>query len=145
VEVALALALVALLAVPVMAAAQKVTLVPCPFNYGSGETPPPGSVFVIFNNSAGAKNLQITVSLKRALPNTEYDIYLGVDNWGTPGKIGTVKTNRQGNGNFHLNTKVARGTRVLNVDITLAGSDADIYELPGIHDTPMGGVTMNFK
>jgi len=145
IEVALALAIVALIAVPVLAAAQKVNLVPCPYNYGPGVTPPPGGGFVIFNNSAGAKNLQMTISLKGLQPKTSYDIYLGVDAWGTPGKVGTVRTNVQGNANFHLNTAVARGTHVLNVDITLAGSGADVFELPGIHDSPMGGVTLKFK
>jgi hypothetical protein len=144
-QIAVVLAVVAMIAVPVMAAAQKVNLVPCSINYGPGATPPPGGGFVVFNNSSGSKNLQMTVSLKGVSPNTEYDIYLGVDVWGTPGKVATVKTNRQGNANFHLNTTVARGTHILNVDVTLKGSEADIYELPGIHDTPMGGVTMTFK
>ena len=79
------------------------------------------------------------------MPETAYDIYLGVDTWGTPGLVGTVTTNKQGNANFHLNTAVALGTHTLNVDIVLQGSGADIYELPGIHDSPMGGVTVTFK
>ncbi|MBI2859233.1 MAG: hypothetical protein HYX90_09160 [Chloroflexi bacterium] len=68
-------------------------------------------------------------------------MYLGVDTWGTPGKVG----NGQGNANFHLNAAVASGTHTLNVDITLKGSGADIFELPGIHDSPMGGITLTFK
>lgn len=138
--------LVTLVAVPVvMAAAQKVNLVPCPLNYPTGSTPPPGGVFVVFNNSAGPNNLVMTVALKGVTPKTAYDIYLGVDSWGTPGKVGTVTTNGQGNANFHLNTAVASGTHTLNIDVVLKGSSADIYELPGIHDSPMGGVTMTFK
>jgi len=147
---AVAALLVTLVAVPVvMAAAQKVNLVPCPSNYpGPGPEPkpfPPGGGFVVFNNSAGPNNLVMTVALKGVLPKTAYDIYLGVDSWGTPGKVGTVKTNGQGNANFHLNTAVASGTHTLNIDVVLKDSGSDIYELPGIHDSPMGGVTMTFK
>jgi len=147
-EIALVLAVVAVIAVPVMAAAQKTNLIPCVQTYGPGSTLPlpPGGGFVIFNNTSGPNNLVMTLSLKGVQPNTEYDIYLGVDTWGTPGKVGTVKTNGQGNANFHLNTAVSRpGTHALNVDVTLKGSGSDIYELPGIHDSPMGGVTLNFK
>jgi hypothetical protein len=146
IAVVLSLALVALVAAPLMAAAQKANLVPCPINYPNPAALPPGGGFVVFNNSAGPNNLEMTVALKGVMPNTEYDIYLGVDVWGTPGKVGTVTTNAQGNANFHLNTAVgAPGTHALNVDVTLKGSGADIYELPGIHDSPMGGVTMIFK
>jgi hypothetical protein len=141
----LCLSVVAALAVPVIAAAQKTALVPCPLNYPDPASAPPGGGFVIFNNSAGPDNLEMTLALKGVMPDTAYDIYLGVDVWGTPGKIGTVTTNKQGNATFHLNTAVAPGERVLNVDVTLAGSGSDIYELAGIHDGPMGGVTMTFE
>ena len=147
IEVALVLALVALIAVPVMAAAQKASLIPCVATYGPGSTlpAPPGGGFVIFNNTSGRNNLVMTLALKGVSPDTAYDIYLGVDVWGTPGKVGTVTTDAEGNANFHLNTRVAPGTHVLNIDITLSGSGSDVYELAGIHDSPMGGVTMNFK
>ncbi len=145
-EIALVSAMIAAIAVPVMAAAQKASLVACPINYPDGTTPPPGGGFVIFNNTSGPNNLVMTLSLKGVQPNTEYDIYLGVDTWGTPGKIGTVKTNVQGNANFQFSTTVSRpGNHTLNVDVTLKGSGLDVYELPGIHDSPMGGVTLNFK
>ena len=145
IEVALVLAIVALVAIPVMAAAQKVSLVACPRNYPDTVTPPPGGGFVIFNNTSGRNNLILTLALKGVEPDTAYDIYLGVDVWGTPGKVGTITTDAEGNANFHLNTSVAPGTHTLNVDVTLNGSGSDIYELPGIHDGPMGGVTMTFK
>jgi hypothetical protein len=134
--------LVGLMAAPVIAAAQKVDLVKCPYNY-PGQTSPPGGAFVIFNNSAGPNNLELTVALKGVLPNTEYDIYLGVDTWGTPGKIGTITTNNKGNANFHMNRMVTAGTHTLALDITLKGSGADIYETPGIHNG--GGTVLTFK
>ncbi len=145
IEIALVLTIAVAVAVPVMAAAQKVSLVACPINYPDGVTPPPGGGFVIFNNTSGRNNLVMTLALKGVEPDTAYDIYLGVDTWGTPGKVGTVTTDAEGNANFHLNTSVAPGTHTLNVDVTLSGSGSDIYELPGIHDSPMGGVTMTFK
>jgi hypothetical protein len=136
---------IGILAVPAMAAAQKVDLVACPLNY-PGATQPPGGAFVVFNNSAGPNNLEMTVALKGVLPSTEYDIYLGVDSWGTPGKVGTVLTNPKGNANFHLNTAVGvSAEHTLAVDITLKGSGSDIYETEGIHAGPMGGVVLTFK
>ena len=145
IKVALVLALVALVAIPAMAAAQKVSLVACPINFPDGVTPPPGGGFVIFNNTSGRNNLVMTLVLRGVAPDTAYDIYLGVDAWGTPGKVGTVTTDADGYADFHLNASVTPGTHTLNVDVTLNGSGIDIYELPGIHDDPMGGVTMTFK
>ena len=135
--------LVCLVAVPVvMAAAQKANLVPCPINYPT--TPPPGGGFVVFNNSAGPDNLEMTVALKGVKPNTDYDIYIFVDGaWLNGALSGTVTSNEQGNANFHLNTAVTSGTHTLNIDVTLKGSGLDVYELPGIHIG--GGVTMTFK
>lgn len=149
IAVVLSLVLVALIAVPVWAAAQKANLVACPINYPAGLA---GGGFVIFNNSAGPNNLEITLSLKGAAPNTTFNVYLGVDSWATGSAlVGTVTTNKQGNGNFHLNTAVARGTaHVLNIDVATS-TGADVFELPGIHNeeavpaTAMGGVTLNFK
>ena len=145
IALAICLLVVGVMGGPVLAKAQKVDLVPCPINY-PGPDLPPGGGFVVFNNSAGSNNLEMTVALKGVMPNTAYDIYLGVDSWGTRGKVGTITTNGQGNANFHLNTAVsAPGTHTLNIDVTLKDSRADIYELPGIHDSPMGGVTLTFK
>jgi hypothetical protein len=143
VVVATVLALVALIVVPVIAAAQKAGLVPCPINY-PGPTLPPGGGFVVFNNSAGPNNLEMTLSLKGVSPNADYDIYVFVDGaWLGGDKVGTVTTNKQGNANLHLNAAVSTGSHVLNVDVTSAGSFADVYELPGIHTGD--GVTMDFK
>ncbi len=130
----------------VFAAAQKVELVACPINYPSGTTPPPGGGFVIFNNPRSAgHNLEVTVSLKGVTPNTEYDIYLFVDQGLEGDKIGTVKTNPRGNATLHIDGLLEEGTHVLAVDVTLKGSGADVYETSGIHDNPMEGPSMTFK
>ncbi len=120
----------------VLAAAQKVELVACPFNYPDPEALPPGGGFVIFNNSAGENhNLEMTVSLKGLEPKTEYDIYLFVDGaWFDGAKAGTVTTNGKGNVNFHLNALLGAGEHVLALDVTKAESSADVFETPGIHE-----------
>jgi len=119
----------------VLAAAQKVDLVPCPINYPNPDDLPPGGGFVIFNNPAGEDhNLVVTVSLKKVEPKTEYDIYLFVDGaWYDGAKVGTIKTNVMGNANFHMNGLLTEGEHVLALDITKKGSLADVYETPGIH------------
>jgi len=139
------MAMLAMTSGAVLAAAQKVVLVPCPINY-PGPNFPPGGGFVIFNNPKGADhNLEVTVSLKGVTPSTEYDIYLFIDQGGTGEKIGTLKTNPKGNANFHINGLLEEGTHVLAIDITLKGSGADVYETSGIHDVPMEGPSMTFK
>ena len=144
---AVGIAILAMISGIVFAAAQKVNLVPCPVNYPPGIPPPPGGGFAIFNNPKGeSHNLEVTVSLKGVMPKTQYDIYLFVDDGVTGGrKIGTVKTNPKGNANFHMNGSLEEGTHVLAVDVTLAGSGSDVYETPGIHETPMEGPSMNFE
>ncbi len=119
-----------------LAAAQKVTLVPCPVNFPAGTEPPPGGGFVIFNNPRGADHdLDVTVSLKAVEPNTSYNIYVFVDGAQLNGaKAGTVDTNPRGNANFHLNGLLSKGEHVLALDVTKAGSESDVYETPGIHE-----------
>jgi len=129
------MAMVALTAGAVLAAAQKVDLVPCPINFPSGTEPPPGGGFVIFNNPRGTNhNLEVTVSLKAVEPNTSYDIYVFVDGtWFNGAKVGTIKTNPRGNANFHLDALLNEGDHVLALDVTETGSTNDVYETPGIH------------
>lgn len=119
----------------VLAAAQKVDLVPCPINYPGPDGLPPGRGFVIFNNPAGEDhNLVVTVSLKGVEPKTEYDIYLFVDGvWYDGAKVGTIKTNTKGNANFHMEGILLEGSHILALDVTKEGSLADVYETPGIH------------
>jgi hypothetical protein len=122
-----------------------VDLVPCPINYPDPANVPPGGGFVVFNNSSGdCHNLEVTVSLKGVEPKTAYDIYLFVDgSWHNGAKAGTITTNKRGNANFHMNTLVAGGERILAIDITKEGSMADVYETPDIHSG--GGTAMTFK
>jgi len=155
IALALCLAMLGVMAGPVLAAAQKVNLVLCPINYpsGSGITaqnggappPAPGGGFVVFNNSAGSNhNLEVTVSLKDVEPNTSYDIYVFVDGaWYAGAKAGTTTTNPSGNANFHINGLLSTGTHVLAIDVTYEGSFADVYETPGIHEGE--GTHMTFK
>ena len=119
-------------------------LIPCPLNY-PGPIYPPGGGYVIFQDLGGTNNLGVTVVLEDVLPSTEYDIYLGVDTWGIPGKIGTIMTDAGGDYTFSASVPVSSGTHTLNIDIVLKGTGADIYELPDIHDVPiMGGISMTF-
>ncbi len=145
VGVVVGLAILTIMAAFVFAAAQKVKLVACPLNYPAGSTPPPGSGFVIFNNTRGVNlNLVVTVSLKGVEPNAVYDIYLFVDGASLNGtKVGTIKTNPRGNADFHLNTLLTKGQHILALDVTKTGSGSDVYETPGIHGGT--GTVMIFK
>ena len=120
--IALALCLVAvgLIVSPAMAAAQKVDLAPIAGLNGGG--------FVIFNNSSGPNNLEVTVSLKGAAANT-YGVFLFVDGvWYGGAPVGAITPNKQGNANFHINVAVAPGTHLLAVDVALPlPSGADQY------------------
>jgi hypothetical protein len=129
----------------VLTAAQKVDLVPCPYNY-LGPTFPPGGAFVIFNNGdEGDYNLEVRVSLKAVEPYTAYDIHLFVDG-SYYGFLGTVSTNKKGNTNLQQNALLSEGGHILAIDITKFESGLDVYETPGIHEPPPGqGTYMIFK
>ena len=121
VVIALALSLVAvgLLGVPAMAAAVKLDLAPAPSTTGLT-----GSGFVVFNNSSGSKNMELTVSLKSAPANTTYEVWLENNGQPMPGSpVGKFTTNKAGNGNFHINMKMAPGTYNLGIDIAIGGGD----------------------
>lgn len=134
---ALCLLMVAIIAVPALAAAQKVDLAPAPVL-----PPNSGGGFVVFNNSAGPNNLEVTVALKGVAAGATYDIFLFVDGaWYNAAPIGTVTTNKQGNANFHANLALDPGTYDLAIDVALPlPSGADQY-LAGFPD----GVKMTFK
>jgi len=123
---------------------KKLSLVPCPVNYPAGETAPPGGGFVIFNNPKSAeKNLIVNGALQKVQPNTEYDLYLFVDDDST--KIGTVKTNPQGNATFNAQKLLSQGTHYLGFDVTKKGSQLDVYETPGIHEKKGAVLVFNVK
>ena len=137
----LVLLMVVVFATAAFSKAEKVDLIQCPINYPSPELLPGGG-FVIFNNSSGVgHNLELTVSLKGLVPDTAYDIHLFVDGVGT--LVGTVITNASGNANFNMNDLLDPGDRLLNIDVTLEGSGADVFETDGIHTA--GGTLMTFK
>ena len=128
IAVVLSLVLVALIAVPVMAAAQKLALAPAATVSG-------GSGFVVINNSSGPKNMELTVSLKGAAPNTTYEVWLEVNGNPSPAEpIGTFTTNKQGNGNFHINRTMAPGPVNLGIDVAIGGADqyltSNVYGAP---------------
>ena len=67
---------------------------------------------VIFNSSAGnPNNLELTLQLKKVMPDTAYDVYLFLDTYasGYGVVVGTFTTNGVGNGTFHVNTQVSPG------------------------------------
>jgi len=59
----------------------------------------PGYGFVIFNDTSGPENVQVQMSLKGALPYTEYDVIVHVG--GPDTYVATITTNAKGNANFH--------------------------------------------
>lgn len=127
IAVVLSLVVVAMIAVPVMAAAQKLGLTPIAGLSGSG--------FVVINSSSGPNNMELTVSLKGAPANTTYEVWLEVDGQPTLGPaVGTFTTNKQGNGNFHINMQMAPGTYDLGIDLAQSGADrfltSNVYGAP---------------
>jgi hypothetical protein len=123
---ALGLILVATMAVPATAAAQKLALAPIAGLTGSG--------FAVINSSSGPNNFELTVSLKGAAPNTNFEVYLELGS--TPiGVVGTFTTNKAGNGNFHINMAMVPGTYNLGIDLAIGG--ADQYLTSNVYGTPI--------
>jgi hypothetical protein len=123
---------------------KKFNFIPCPINYPSPQTVPPGGGFVVFNNPNGVKNnLVVNGALQKVEPNTEYDLYLFVDDEGM--NIGTVKTNPQGNATFNAHKEHTAGVPYLGFDVTKKGSQSDVYETPGIHDKKGAVLTFIIK
>lgn len=74
-----------------LAKAVKVELNPIGDDLGGG--------FVIFNDTSGPENVQVQMSLKGALPKTDYDVIVHVG--GPDTYVATITTNAKGNANFH--------------------------------------------
>jgi hypothetical protein len=134
---ALCLVVIAMLAGPALAEAQKVDLVP------STKWNEPGGGFVVFNNSAGPNNLEVTVALKEVRPNMAYDVYLYVDT-SVGIMIGTIMTNGQGNANLKTNRVVAAGPHDLGVVVTL-NNNPNAYYLSTDFISPNMSATLTFK
>lgn len=130
---------------PALAKAEKVELKPDPRNPDYSNLA--GEGFVVFNNSSGEHNLEITVSLKKAdtdILGTELDVYLYVK----PGpsiKLGTMTLNKKGSGNFHANCSVASGPQELAIVLTKPPSMNNVYRAPEYAGPPATFVEMTFK
>jgi len=127
---AFCLLMVAIIAVPAMAAAAKLDLAPAP-----NHPDYPGSGFAVINSSSGPNNMELTVSLKGAAADTTYEVWLennGQPTFGPP--VGTFTTNGQGNGNFHINMYMVPGTYNLGIDVAIGGGDqyltSNVYGAP---------------
>ena len=135
-----------LVASPVFAKAQKVDLSADPRN--PDFTDRAGEGFVVFNNSSGENNLEVTVSLKNAdvdaLGVTELDVYLYVKP-GPSVKIGTITLNNKGNGNFHANCSVPSEDQELALVLTKPPSMNNVYRAPPYISAPATFVEMTFK
>ncbi len=77
----------------------------------------PGGGAVIFNNSAGPNNLQLTVQLKGVKADFTYAVFLYVDclnascSWYGGAPVGEFTTNGVGNGTFHQGAPLRSGGR----------------------------------
>lgn len=79
----------------------------------------PGGGFVIFNDTSGPDNVQIQMSLKGALPYTDYDVIVHI---GAPDTyVATVTTNAKGNANFHYSGSVASGDQLVGLGLMRDG------------------------
>jgi len=119
--IAIALAVVLVLTVGsgvALAKAQKVDL--NPYDDG-GAGFDPGTGFVVLNNSTGGAELQ--VSLKGAVANDDYYVYISGDSGVSWDLLGTMTTNGKGNANFHMNWKdVPAGTYTVEVALNRVGA-----------------------
>lgn len=106
--------LLMVLAVPALAKASKSSLYvsdayTC--NGGAGDTTTPLNKSFVVINVTRKGMLQIEVSLKRAMPNTTYSIWVNQDLGGCPTTAQTrlLKTNNRGNGNAHFQVPMVEG------------------------------------
>jgi len=137
---ALGMLVAGLVAAPVLAKADKVDMPPVSWVAGL-----PGDGAVIFNNSSGPNNLEVTVQLKGVKADFAYDVFLFVDNaWYGAAPVATITTNGAGNATFHMNAKVAEGKHLLGVDITNHGSFSDQYLAP-VYTGGIWGIWMTFE
>jgi len=88
---------------------------------GAGATTGPRYGFVVMNTNARG-DLIVQVSVKRAEPNTTYDIWVNQDPGACPlasaTSVGALTTNRMGNGNAHLVVPRVAGATHFWVSVT---------------------------
>jgi hypothetical protein len=94
-----------------------------------------GSGFATINSSSGRNNVELTVSLKGAATNTTYEVWLESNGSPVFGPVGTFTTNKQGNGNFHINMSLNPGIYNLGMDVTAGGEDR--YLTSNVYGPPM--------
>jgi hypothetical protein len=131
IALSLAAAMLALIAVPALAQAQKVDL--------EKAVGAPGGGFVVFNGPAGNNQFEMELALRGVEPNTAYDVYLDIPSLGVWGWcIGTITTSAAGNANFHHNCPnsdtggpLPPGPYGFGVRVRLAGSPSDLYFMSG--------------
>jgi len=125
------LAMLALIAVPALAKAQKVDL--------DKAVGAPGGGFVVFNGPAGNNQFEMELALKGVEPNTAYDVYLDIPPLGVIGwLVDTITTSAAGNANFHHNCPnsdtggpLPPGPYDFGVRVRMAGSLVDLYFMTG--------------
>ena len=130
IALALAVATLALIAVPALAQAQKVDLV-------KADPSLPGGGYVVFNGPAGNNQFECELSLKGVEPKTAYDVYLDISTLGVYGwLIGTITTSAAGNANLHHNCPISDtviplppGPYDFAVHVSLAGSMDYLYSM----------------
>jgi hypothetical protein len=112
ITLALSLILICVLAVPALAKAGKADLI-------SQDPNELGGGFIIINVSSYASTLsgsiikaEMTASLKGALPNTIYDVGIPAIFGGGMTVLGSILTNKQGNGNMHTNITTPLGIQL---------------------------------
>jgi hypothetical protein len=134
ISLVVSLAMLALIAVPALAKAQKVDLVKTDSNL-------PGGGFVVFNGPAGNNQFEFELALKGVEANTAYDVYVDIPYFGLGGfdwLLDTITTSAAGNANLHHNCPnsdtggpLPPGPYDFGVHVTLAGSLVDLYFMSG--------------
>jgi hypothetical protein len=118
------LAMLALIAVPALAQAQKVSL-----EKAAGA---PGGGSVVFNGPAGNNQFECELALKGVAPKTAYNVYLDIYSFGIFNlPLGSITSNAAGNANLHHNCPISDGVLPpgpcdFGIHVTLAGADPEV-------------------
>ncbi len=114
IAIVMSLVMVGVMAGPVLAATQKMSL------NQLGVDPDPGSGFVVFSNNSGPNNMNVQMSLKGALPNTDYVVYCALEG-DSDVPLATITTNAKGNANFHYSVYVPSNKKPRGLGLTRDG------------------------